>query len=241
MIILMRSFEQRVFYSRTSRQAAGRDAAAAPAARRSGTIADPRSGSEPHGHPQHTFLDVAGQRLMRLADNGPCSPASRTSPILGLTWGRTWTGSCCPPPAGGLLPANAHRRQHAAEAHQLPDEVRHRRRHLCAWPPAARCATSCASPTRAAPSGSPTWGEDVDRQHAAKLTNYRMKCAIVGDISAPLAARRAARLRARGQPGPRRLVRRRHGRAEPATRRPTHPPPPPRATSMISSAATRRC
>ena len=31
--------------------------------------------------PQHTFLDVAGQRLMRLADNG-LSPASRTSPTF---------------------------------------------------------------------------------------------------------------------------------------------------------------
>ena len=84
-----------------------------------------------------------------------------------------------------------------------------------------------------------TWGEDVDwivlpvRRLPAdffrletriagnmlqKLTNYRMKCAIVGDISAPLAASGALPLRARVNQGPRRLVRRRHGRAEPATR-----------------------
>ncbi|WZB72993.1 DUF4180 domain-containing protein [Achromobacter xylosoxidans] len=84
-----------------------------------------------------------------------------------------------------------------------------------------------------------TWGEDVDwivlpvRRLPAdffrletriagnmlqKLTNYRMKCAIVGDLCAAGRQRRAARLRARVQPGPHRLVRRRHGRAEPATR-----------------------
>lgn len=88
MIILMRSFEQRVFYPTLqpgkSRQAAGRDAEAAPlATRRSGAIADPHD-QDPNlmDTPQHTFLDVAGQRLMRLADNGPCSPASRTSPTF---------------------------------------------------------------------------------------------------------------------------------------------------------------
>ena len=87
MIILMRSFEQRVFYSTLhagkNRQAAGRNAAAAPLpARRSGTIADPHD-QDPNlmDTPQHTFLDVAGQRLMRLADNG-LSPASRTSPTF---------------------------------------------------------------------------------------------------------------------------------------------------------------
>ena len=163
MIILMRSFEQRVFYPTLqpgkSRQAAGRDAEAAPSHRRRRHRRPTRSGSEPHGHPQHTFLDVAGQRLMRLADNGPCSPASRTSRPSGpdLGRGRGLDRAARPPPAGGLLPSgNAHRRQHAAEAHQLPDEVRHRRRHLCAAGRQRRCATSCASPTKAAPSGSPT-------------------------------------------------------------------------------------
>ena len=118
--------------------------------------------------PQHTFLDVAGQRLMRLADNGLLAGERDVTDILGLTWGEDVDWIVLPV---RRLPADFFRLETRIAGNMLQ-----------------------------------------------KLTNYRMKCAIVGDISAPLAASGALRLRARVQPGPRRLVRRRHGRAEPATR-----------------------
>lgn len=94
--------------------------------------------------PQHTFLDVAGQRLMRLADNGPLLAGEQdVTDLLGLTWGEDVDWIVLPV---RRLPADFFRLETRIAGNMLQ-----------------------------------------------KLTNYRMKCAIVGDISAPLAASGALR------------------------------------------------